>query len=763
MKVSRRLARLGRDSWNRGYTDYAAHQSKGGLYRWGLPFLFVLLAAIAFGPASRAPFDFDDIGSIVENALIRHLGSFPGALRTPPGGTAVSGRPLANLSFTANYAVERWHSVAAAAAPSDSTGYHVVNIALHVIVALLLFGVIRRTVRLQQFGDWSAAADRIAGVASAIWLVHPIQTEAIDYVSQRTEVLASLFVVATLYAAIRAFADSDSGRTAWSIAAIVSSAAGMASKEVAIVAPLLVILYDRAFVFEDWRAPLQDRPRRALYLGLVAMMAISIRLVAAGARGGTAGIDAGVPWYTYLYTQGWAIWHYLRLLAWPTGLAFDYGRTPIHDPRGAFGLVGLACLAVATIAAWRRPAWRWLGFLGAWFFVLLAPSSSIVPIRTEIAAERRVYLASIAVIVLVVVAIEYAVERWNGGMVERRRNDATGTQAARRPHAGSWTLAVGFAIAAVLTLVSAGRSALYANLVDRWSNAVVVTPTNGRAYDNLASALLRENPPRVATADSVLHRAMLVDSTFAPAWVRASTIALAERRLGDARSLLERALVVHPGDAAATGEMGKVLLAQQKPDSALPYLTRFADVEPTADALTNVGVAYLMLHRLPAAVPVLQRAAALDPTRVDARRDLASALIEQDRGAEALPYIEQAARFDSTSGVTLALLSLAYAQANQADAAARAAASAMVNAANNPVVFVFAGRALSTIGRFGDASNAFVRAINLDRSNPEALTRLAMAQAALGKPAVARHLLGEVLDVLPNYPLAVRALESSQR
>lgn len=728
------------------------------VFQLGLLVAFVALAALAFGPALRAPFDFDDISSVVENASIRHLGSLPGPLRTPPGGTAVSGRPLANLSFAMNYAAEHWRSAAGVAAPNDTTGYHAVNIALHVIVALLLFGVIRRTIRLPQFDDWHNAANGIAAVASAIWLVHPIQTEAIDYVSQRTEVLASLFIVATLYAAIRGWANPESRRTAWSVTAIVSCAAGMASKEVAIVAPLLVVLYDRAFLFVDWRAPWHDRSRRALYAGLVATMAISIGLVAAGGRGGTAGLGAGVPWYAYLYTQGWAIWHYLRLLAWPTGLTFDYGRTPIHDARGAIGLVALACLAVATIAEWRRPAWRWLGFVGAWFFVLLAPSSSIVPIRTEIAAERRVYLASAGVIVLAVIGLAKAakaVERWSGGAVERRRKSVRGPQ---RQGANSWGLAVGAGVAIVLAVVSARRSALYMNLEARWRHAVAVTPTNGRAYDNLASALLRESPPRVAAADSVLHRAMLVDSTFAPAWVRASTIALAEHRLDDARSLLEHALRVHPGDAAATAELGKVLLAQQRPDSALPYLTRFADVAPTADALTNVGVAYLMLHRLAPAIPVLERAAALDSTRVDVRRDLASALIEQERGAEALPYIEQAARIDSASGVTLGLLSLAYAQAHQTEPAAQAAARAMANAGNNPVAFIFAGRALSTIGRFGDASNALVQAVEIDRSNPEALTRLAMAQAALGKPAVARHLLGQVLDVLPDYPLAVQAL-----
>src|SRR5207237_349310 len=95
-------------------------------------------------------------------------------------------------------------------------------------------------------------------------------------------------------------------------------------------------------------------------------------------------------------------------------------------------------------------------------------------------------------------------------------------------------IAVLIALGAITIATSARRSALYVDLERRWQDAVEKTPTNGRAYDNLASAELRADPPRIAKADSVLHRAMAVDSMFVPAWVRSATIAISQNRLGDA-------------------------------------------------------------------------------------------------------------------------------------------------------------------------------------------------------------------------------------
>ncbi len=210
---------------------------------------FLILAFIAFGPAITAPFDFDDGPAITENASIRALRPVSRPLHPPPD-SPVTGRPVANYTFALNYAANRRLGMAqspASGAADETTGYHVVNILLHVVTALLLFGIIRRTLRTERIPEqWERDSETIALAVTLLWLVHPIQTEAVDYVTQRTELLVSVCYLATLYASIRAW--HAARQMPWIVAAVIACMLGMGSKEVMITAPLMVILYDRAFL-----------------------------------------------------------------------------------------------------------------------------------------------------------------------------------------------------------------------------------------------------------------------------------------------------------------------------------------------------------------------------------------------------------------------------------------------------------------------------------------------------------------------------------
>ncbi len=449
-----------------------------------------------------------------------------------------------------------------------------------------------------------------------------------------------------------------------------------------------------------------------MYFSLIAATALTAALLASGARAESVGFGLGIPWYEYLYTQGWAILHYVRLLFWPVGLAFDYGRNPVRGFGGVPGSIAALVALIATVMAWRNNKRLWAAFLGAFFFLLLAPSSSIIPIRTEIAAERRVYLASAAVLVFVVIGVIQL-----GRRMSSRRKDAAAQSMAPYRVAGWVLLAV---VVVSLTAASRARSAQYADLRVRWTDAISATPTNGRAYDMLAAAELREDPPQIASADSVLHVAMRVDSAFTPALIRSSTIAQAENRFQDAQALLDRALAIHPRDAMATNQLGTLYLAERRPDLAIPYLESYADLHPTGASLTRVGLALILNRQLDRAVPVLQRAIALDPAQVDARRYLGATLVELGRGAEAVPYLRDATHLDPASGILYALLSLADAQAGKVDDASQAAYHAVAIEPGNEIVYVFAARAMLAAGQPLDAETFVKRALGLKPNDPQA-------------------------------------------
>ncbi|HEY5061816.1 MAG TPA: hypothetical protein VII52_09795, partial [Gemmatimonadaceae bacterium] len=253
--------------------------------------LAIALAAatlVAYAPAIAAPFVFDDVPSIEKNVSIRRLWPASIPLQPPKGDLAVSGRPVVNYTLALNYAINAALDVDQRPDPDGpykTVGYHFINILLHLACGLVLFGLVARTIRHGRLDErWRPAADWIAALVTGVWLLHPIQTEALNYVVQRTELLVSLCYLGTLYASSRTWdAPTKDAAWRWRAAAVIACVIGMGSKEVMITAPLAVVLYDRAFKVRSWRALVErNGGQRWLYLMLATTSAVCIALIAAG-------------------------------------------------------------------------------------------------------------------------------------------------------------------------------------------------------------------------------------------------------------------------------------------------------------------------------------------------------------------------------------------------------------------------------------------------------------------------------------------------
>jgi tetratricopeptide (TPR) repeat protein len=769
----------------------------------------IIAAAVAFGGALRGPFQFDDVAAIVHNSTIDRLTPLDVPLNPPPR-TAVSGRPVVNYSLALSTAINRALGVAPSALglpSSQAAGFRVANILIHLVCGFLLFGIIRRTVRGPLISkDWSAIADPLAGVVAMLWLVHPLNTEAVDYVIQRTELLVSLFYLITLYAAIRSWdAGKPRARTMWYVTAIIACLLGMWSKEVMVSAPLAVLLYDRAFRAESWGTLFQSS-RRWFYLALFATLVPLAMTIAGGARADSVGFGHGIAWYTYLYSQGWAIARYVKLALWPDRLTYDYGETAIHGIGGALGLLALTVVGVATVVAWFRAPrnWLWIAFLSSWFFILLAPSSSVVPIRTEIAAERRMYLALVPIMVMVVVGLESLRRRLaaNGfdrhklllvcaavGVVYVASAYWSGHVVASMLASGTAAVALGIVvqlvvgaiaamvvyllvtagerrwivvgIGAALVVASAARSLLYADAERLWMDAVAKTPENPRAYDNLAAAIIRKDSTRADEAEALLRKAIAVDSTYVTAFNNLAAIELQLGRADSARELLEHALKINPGYVDASERLGALLVKAGDTPTAIANLERVVTVRPTEEALSSLAIAYMSAGRREDAKATLQRLIALNPHRADALSYLAAMLSEEGHPDQALGLIESAVREGSTTPASYALLSLTYAQLGRADESARAASVAAAQPGVDAAIYLQLGRAMMMSQRAPDADRFFTRATELDPKNPEAITRLGIVKAALGDGKGAVALFRRALTIAPGYEPALRALASA--
>jgi tetratricopeptide (TPR) repeat protein len=718
--------------------------------RWWAVAISIIAAAVAFGGALRGPFQFDDIAAIVRNSTIDRLWPLDVPLHPPPR-TAVSGRPVVNYSLAVSNAINNALGVSSSAIglpSSQAAGFRVLNILIHLLCGLLLFGIIRRTMRgLRISNDWSAIADPIAGVVAMLWLVHPLNTETVDYVIQRTELLVSLFYLTTIYAAVRAWdAAKPRAKTSWYVVAVVASLLGMWSKEVMVSVPLAVMLYDRAFRADSWRTAFATR--RWFYVALFATLIPLALTVAGGARADSVGFSHGITWYQYLYSQGWAITRYVRLALLPIGLTYDYGESAIRGIGGAIGLIALAAVGTATIVLWIRGRREllWLAFLSSSFFLLLAPSSSFVPIRTEIAAERRMYLALVPIVVLVVVGLE---------MVRRR----FASSAEEKP---KWLVpAVVAVIGIALTVTSARRSLLYADAERLWTDAVAKTPANPRAYDNLAAAIIRKDSTRADEAVRALRQAIAVDSTYVTAYNNIAAIEIQRGDTAAARGLLEHALRINPGYIDATERLGALQVKAGDTPTAIASLERVVATRPTEESLSNLAIAYMSAGRQEDAKTVLRRLITMNPHRADALSYLAAMLSEEGHPDEAVGYIEAAVREGATSPQSYALLSLTYAQLGRPDESARAASVAGAQPSVDAGIYMQLGRAMMMSQRPQDADRFFTRATELAPNNPEAITRLGIAKAATGDGKGAVALFRRALSIAPGYEPAVRALAAA--
>jgi tetratricopeptide (TPR) repeat protein len=542
----------------------------------------VLVTLLAFSPALTAPLLFDDTTSVDHNATITQLWPPSVALR-PPAESPTAGRPVANYSLAINYALNHALGIDQSrdpGGPEKTISYHILNLIIHLASGLLLFGIVRRTLRSPRFAERRQdRADALALFVAAIWLLHPLQTEAVDYITQRTEVLVSLCYLATLYCSIRAWDGAATIRMRWHAAAIASCLLGMGSKEVMVSAPLMVVLYDRAFRLNNWRdiATSAMRERRWFYAALWATLLLLAALVSATPRT-SAGLHTGMPWFTYLNSQGWAVPHYLRLALWPSGLTIDYGQRPLALWRGLPGLLLLGTLGVATVVAWTRAnRWGWLGFCGAWFFCLMAPSSSVVPVATEIAAERRIYLALGAVIVVVVIGVD----AW----LQRMASDEKRMASTRTIVAGA------LVVIAMLAVLTFRRSTMYQHPDALWSGAIAKVPDNPRAWNNLGQLLADAPVPRNVEAGSLFRQAVHLDSSYVPALYNLATSDIAERRLDDAEQLLRRVTAIEPDDESALAHLGEVLALRGDLDGALSHLERAVALAPDdAGALTTLDL-----------------------------------------------------------------------------------------------------------------------------------------------------------------------------
>lgn len=582
-----------------------------GLAGWLAGAALVAAVALVYLNCLHAPFIFDDFPAIVRNESLRGGLSWD-MLRPPPEAAGATARPVVNATLALNYnmgglAVE---------------GYHLVNMVLHALTTLTLWGVLRRSLQTRSLGA-GLSAETVAFAVSALWAVHPLLTESVVCVVQRNEELVALFYLLMLYCLIRSATTANRWpRTVWTMTAVAACALGMGSKEVMVTAPLAALLYDRTFLAGNFRGAL--RTRRTLYAGLALTWGLLAWLVLNNAqRAGTVGFGLGVSSWDYLLTQCRALTIYLKLAVWPHPLVVDYGAPVAHHFNEVWwqGLTILALLGVTLWALVRRPA---IGFVGACFFLLLAPSSSIVPLTTQTIAEHRMYLPLAAVVLLAVLCLRALPVRVAG--------------------------AVCLGLGVVLANGTVHRNAVFQNEERLWTETLAIQPGNARLHATLGGYYLRHQ--RWTEAADAYRAALDLQPAYADAHSDLASALLHLNRPQEALVHYAAAHQLKPTDPDIAYNFANALAGVGRGTEAIElYRTALHSRPMFTAAQNNLGDALMQMGRLPEAIATFNAALKHDPAQPGPQNNLGLALLRSGRAQEALAHFAAAVQLrpDSAS------------------------------------------------------------------------------------------------------------------
>ena len=511
--------------------------------------VLVLLACLAYLNALNNPFVYDDHDTVVANPSLVDLSNIRFLFLYSPF------RPIVNLS----YAVDRWLW------GYRPLGFHLTNVALHAIVVILLYGLVTRV-----FEDAGRRMQgrTVAFFGAALFAAHPLQTEAVAYVSGRSELLCAAWFMGGLILARDAICFGGRARA---ILAVMCGALAVGSKEVGIMLPVVIFAYDRLLRPGDDEAR-RRRVWRVFVPGLLGALAFAAYRLAALRQA----LGTGSPLLNLL-TQSVVVWRYLRLLVWPSGQSIMHGVGrvgSISEPAALMAAAGLTAVAVIALALRRRAPVVAFGVF--WFLITLAPSSSVVSLA-EGMAEHRVYLASAGIFIAISGAIADAL--------------ALRRTASRGVPIGYAALA-GILIAALFALTVI-RNQVWSDPVTLWAEATVHAEGMWEPHYALADALRERGNCAAAAAE---YRTVVeLSPSNRDAHVNLGICLAQTGQLDEAEGVLRHVLEIDPGFVRGYTNLGALALLQGDPARARDFY-REAAARDRNNVLARMQLASLYEH-----------------------------------------------------------------------------------------------------------------------------------------------------------------------
>ncbi|MEE9614478.1 MAG: tetratricopeptide repeat protein [Thermodesulfobacteriota bacterium] len=706
-------------------------------------FLITATALLIYSNALHGPFLVDDEMYVKENRTIRSLWKF----------LDISGtRYVAFLSFALNYKL----------GGLDVFGYHLVNVAIHVVNGLLVWWLVVLTFRtpaLSKAGEDRRLSYFIALGAALIFISHPVQTQAVTYITQRFASLATLFYLLSLVLYIKW---RFSRRWRLYAVSLLSAVLAMKTKEIAFTLPVIICLYELTFFglsFNGHEQRTRSRfPPLVPFLLTMAIIPLELFGPELGLWEGGYGVEGKylrelqlkdletVPPYTYLLTQLRVVVTYLRLLVLPVGQRMDYDYPISHsffEPGVLlsflflFSLFGFAFYLFLRSRKTNNGHGLLISFGALWFFVTLSVESSVVPIK-HVIFEHRLYLPLAGLSIGFTAVLFYLL-----GTAGRGR--------------AAWALLL--VIVAALSTAAHRRNEVWADELGFWTYEVGKSPGKSTAYNGLGVVYARTG--RTDEAAELFGEAIRLNPKEVIAYNNLARIDMDMGSLDRALKSLEAALLARPDYVETYNNLGVVYYKQGRTGESIEAYREALKLDPAlAEAHNNLGLAYERSGLKEEALGEYAEALRIRPAYPEARYNLGFVYYGQGRTDEAIEEYLAALELGHEEAELHNSLGLAYADKGLVDKAMEEFSAAIglnpdhAEARNN------LGTAYFTRGRIDEAVEEYLKALSLAPDHAEARYNLALAYREKGMKDEAIRELEKVLETSPDVGRGQELLDS---
>jgi len=573
-------------------------------------FTFAIYSNVLHGP-----FIFDDGMYIVENHQIREI-----SLLWPP-----SPRSLTFLTFAWNYSL----------GGLDTFGYHLFNVVVHILCSALVFAIALLFFRTRALKDSGAGhyALPFALIAAFLFAAHPVQTQAVSYITQRLASLAALLYLLSVASYLKWRTSGSSARALFYAVALVAAIAAQFAKETGFTLSAVIVLLEYLFFRGEGNS---GRRLARLVPFLLVMAVIPLLLFAPGFLGyGSAGISdvtrgqqlkdlVDVSRHDYMATQLRVMATYFRLLVLPIGQNLDY-YYPVYKsflaPEVLFSallVVSVFVLGLYLLIRGSRaggPLRLAAGFGILFFFIAMSVESSVIPIF-DVIFEHRLYLPSAGAALFFSAMLMGLFD-----LVKRRSGFAVPPLA--------WAVIAVMLLAGVLGAAAWSRNNLWADEMLFWRDVVEKSPEKSRVRNNLGNVLYRRGLKAEAIAE--FSRAVELDPWKSVYHYNLGNAYKDLWRMEEATKAFEAAVRQDAGNTKARNNLGLSYLNAGRYAEAVAQFEKILETDPRDfKARNNLGLAYSSMGRLDIAEEEFRAALSIKPDFADAQGNLRS--VEMKKG-----------------------------------------------------------------------------------------------------------------------------------